>query len=84
MLWHTLINMWDLNPSASKGLVACRGLYVFAHESPIGNMPSHLLFEKINIHPKGDRVARSHKDYLMEIDEQLPEQVKLHKVVHTF
>jgi CRISPR-associated protein Csd2 len=30
-LWQALINMWDHDRSASKGVMACRGLYVFKH-----------------------------------------------------
>jgi CRISPR-associated protein Csd2 len=30
-LWHALLNMWDHDRSASKGVMACRGLYVFKH-----------------------------------------------------
>lgn len=81
-LWESLVNMWDLDHSASRGRMACRGLYVFAHESQFGNAPSHQLFEKIDIHPAGDTVARSYKDYTLTIDEQLTEGVKLYKVIH--
>jgi CRISPR-associated protein Csd2 len=30
-LWEALLNMWDHDRSASKGVMACRGLYVFKH-----------------------------------------------------
>ena len=30
-LWDALLNMWDHDRSASKGVMACRGLYVFKH-----------------------------------------------------
>jgi CRISPR-associated protein Csd2 len=30
-LWEALANMWDHDRSASKGMMACRGLYVFKH-----------------------------------------------------
>jgi CRISPR-associated protein Csd2 len=30
-LWQALANMWDHDRSASKGMMACRGLYVFKH-----------------------------------------------------
>jgi CRISPR-associated protein Csd2 len=29
--WQALLNMWDHDRSASKGVMACRGLYVFKH-----------------------------------------------------
>lgn len=30
-LWDALLGMWDHDRSASKGVMACRGLYVFKH-----------------------------------------------------
>lgn len=30
-IWQALLNMWDHDRSASKGVMACRGLYVFKH-----------------------------------------------------
>ncbi|WP_028559667.1 type I CRISPR-associated protein Cas7 [Paenibacillus pinihumi] len=42
-------NLWDLDHSAARGRMACRGLYVFAHESRLGNAPSSQLFEKVDI-----------------------------------
>ncbi|MEK5036737.1 type I-C CRISPR-associated protein Cas7/Csd2 [Sporosarcina sp. FSL K6-3457] len=83
-LWESLVNMWDFDRSASRGRMACRGLYVFAHESQFGNAPSHQLFEKIDIPPTKVKAARSYKDYQVNIDEELPSGVELHKVIHSF
>lgn len=81
VFWESLIHMWDLDHSAARGRMACRGLYIFAHESKYGNAPSHQLFDKVTIKKKADHVARSYKDYVVEIDENLPEGVSLHKLV---
>lgn len=81
VFWESLINMWDLDRSAAKGRMACRGLYVFAHESIYGNAPSHQLFDKVEIKKVTDKVARSYKDYEVAIDEDFPEGVSLNKVV---
>lgn len=83
-LWESLVNMWDLDRSASRGRMACRGLYVFSHASKFGNAPSHQLFEKIQINPAGKQVARSYTDYTMKIDDQLPEGVDFNQVIHSF
>ena len=32
-LWDALRGMWDHDRSASKGVMSCRGLYVFKHVS---------------------------------------------------
>ena len=39
LLWRALMSMWDLDRSAGRGLMSCRGLYVFSHESMLGNAP---------------------------------------------
>lgn len=74
--------MWDMDHSASRGRMACRGLYVFQHESKYGNAPSHQLFDKIKIQKKDENVIpRSAIDYEASIEKDLPEGVTLHKVV---
>lgn len=83
VFWEALVNMWDLDRSAARGRMACRGLYVFAHESKYGNAPSHQLFDRIVIDKKEDGiVARSYKDYKTTINEdELPSGVTLHNIV---
>jgi CRISPR-associated protein Csd2 len=41
--------MFDHDRSASRGEMACRGLYIFRHDNPLGNAPAHRLFERIQI-----------------------------------
>lgn len=79
LLWQALINMWDLDRSASRGLTSCRGLYVFSHESALGNAPAHKLLERIKVSRKPDvSVARSFSDYAVSVDSQnLPAGVQL-------
>lgn len=81
--WEALIHMWNLDHSASRGRLACRGLYVFKHESSYGNAPSHLLFEKVDIKNKTGKTApRSYKDYEVFTDKVLPEGVTLHSLIN--
>lgn len=83
LFWESLINMWDLDRSAARGRMATRGLYVFKHESSYGNAPSHILFDKINIKKDSNiEVARSSKDYIVNIDNELPNNVSLHQIVN--
>jgi CRISPR-associated protein Csd2 len=51
LFWQALINMWDLDRSSSRGLQACRGLFIFSHDTPLGNAPAHTLFERVQIKP---------------------------------
>jgi CRISPR-associated protein Csd2 len=56
-LWQALRNMWDHDRSASKGVMACRGLYVFKHvgtdsdpsqrvrQAMLGCAPAHRLLD---------------------------------------
>ncbi len=83
LFWQALQQMWDVDRSSSRGLMACRGLYVFTHENPLGNAPAHALFERIHVPPLGSGAApRSFRDYRVEIDEAgLPEGITLTRLV---
>ena len=46
-----------------------RKLIIFRHDSPIGNAPSHKMFERVVITSKTDgNPARSYNDYDIRID----------------
>ena len=79
VLWQALVNMWDLDRSASRGLTACRGLYVFSHSSPLGNAPAHTLLDRLRLERKADvPVARRFADYDLTVrDADLPQGVTL-------
>ena len=47
VVWKALINMFDLDHSAARGLMAARHLFVFEHASAMGEAPSHKLFDLI-------------------------------------
>jgi CRISPR-associated protein Csd2 len=50
--------------------MATRGLFVFKHESALGNAPAHALFERIQIKRKdGVEVARDFMDYEVQVNE---------------
>ena len=70
LFWNALVNMWDLDRSSSRGLMACRGLYVFSHDSPLGNAPAHRLFERLEVQRRDDvAVPRRFADYAVALDE---------------
>lgn len=83
LLWDALQGMWDLDRSASRGMLACRGLYVFSHAGVLGNAPAHRLFERIRVERKpGVKVSRQFTDYDVTVDEEgLPEGVSLTRLV---
>ncbi|GEM46313.1 type I-C CRISPR-associated protein Cas7/Csd2 [Deinococcus cellulosilyticus] len=79
VFWQALINMWDLDRSASRGMTSCRGLYVFSHDSALGNAPAHKLLDRIQIRRQdGTEAARSYNDYQVDVQgEGLPNGVTL-------
>jgi CRISPR-associated protein Csd2 len=62
LLWQALGQMFEHDRSAARGEMATRGLYVFKHDSELGNAPAHALFERIQAKKKVD-VPRSFGDY---------------------
>lgn len=79
LIWQALENMWDLDRSASRGMTACRGLYVFSHSSPLGNAPAHKLLNRVTVKRKPEvSVARQFEDYDVTVSmDGLPEGVTL-------
>jgi CRISPR-associated protein Csd2 len=83
LFWAALQQMWDWDRSASRGLMACKGLYVFSHESNLGNAPAHLLFERISVARRAEVEApRSFGDYEVSVDDTgLPDGITLTRLV---
>jgi CRISPR-associated protein Csd2 len=83
IFWAALQNMWDLDRSASRGMMACRGVYIFSHESDLGNAPAHTLLERIV--PKlndGVEAPRAFSNYTVTVqDANLPAGVTLTRLV---
>ncbi|MDE0146556.1 MAG: type I-C CRISPR-associated protein Cas7/Csd2 [Nitrospira sp.] len=79
LLWESLINMFEHDRSAARGEMATRGLYVFKHESQLGNAPAHDLFARIQPQLKeGVMVPRNFNDYSVSVDAtKLPQGVEL-------
>lgn len=70
LFWTALGGMWDLDRSASRGMMSCRGLHVFSHDSPLGNSPAHLLFDRLTTKLKPDvTVPRRFQDYEVQLEE---------------
>lgn len=79
LLLHGLEQMFEHDRSAARGEMATRGLFVFQHESELGNAHSHSLFDRIAVRLKdGISAPRSFADYEVGVDESgLPSGVKL-------
>ena len=83
LLWQALEQMFEHDRSAARGEMSTRGLYVFKHDSELGNAHAHSLFDRIKIKRKDDvDVPRSFGDYEVSVDEAgLPAGVSLIKRV---
>ena len=79
LLWDALINMFDHDHSAARGKMNARKLFVFKHESNLGNAPAHKLFELVTVKRSSDasKPARAFSDYKVEVNKTVPKGVVL-------
>lgn len=77
LLWDAIINMFEHDHSAARGKMCMRKLIVFKHENILGNAPSHILFDKIQIEQKSEQPPRSYNDYVIKIDKNMPNGVEI-------
>lgn len=93
LLWDALINMYDHDRSASKGMMSARKLIVFKHvgtdavqdqkarQAMLGCAPAHTLLDDgkvVTIKRRSETVARSFDDYDVAIDtSKLPAGVEM-------
>ena len=76
LFWKAVINMFENDRSAARGKMCMRKLYVFQHDSILGNAPAHTLFEKIEVKRNSDiLVPRKFSDYTITVDQTMPEGV---------
>lgn len=83
LLWQSLSQMFEHDRSAARGEMTTRGLYVFKHDSELGNAPAHNLFSRIQPKLKdGVSVPRDFSDYTVTVGEAgLPQGVTLQRIV---
>lgn len=83
LLWESLKNMFDHDHSAARGMMSARGLFVFKHESLLGNAPAHSLFDCITVQKKSNvLVPREFSHYEISINnDALPKNVSLLRIV---
>jgi CRISPR-associated protein Csd2 len=82
LLWQALAQMFEHDRSAARGEMATRGLYVFKHDSELGNAPAHKLFELIQAKKNTDEPARDFSDYTVTVSNtELPAGITLQRKV---
>lgn len=77
LLWTAILNMFENDHSAARGMMAVRKLIIFRHEKELGNAPAWKLFERVRVARKADvTVPRSFADYEWTVDDaNLPDGV---------
>lgn len=78
LLWTSLDHMFEEDRSAARPEMETRGLYIFKHDSVLGNARFSELEKKVQIRLKdGISVPRKFEDYYIHIDENMPDGVEL-------
>ena len=77
LLWKAILNMFENDRSAARGMMAVRKLVIFKHDSELGEAPAWKLFKLVDVQRKPEIAApRSFEDYQFSVDtEHLPQGV---------
>ena len=79
LFWEALVNMFEHDHSAARGMMSTCKLLIFKHASSLGNAPSKSLFDRVKVEKKdNDKPARDFSDYTVTIDrDHLPSGVEI-------
>lgn len=79
LLWESLMNMFEHDRSAARGLMGTRKLIIFEHSSRMGNISVQHLFDAVTAELKDHgRPARGYGDYIISINqEMIPSSVRV-------
>lgn len=83
LFWDALINMFDHDHSAARGMMNTCKLIVFKHQTALGNAPAHKLFESVSVKLKdSSKPPRDFSDYEISINKDaISEGVELIEMV---
>lgn len=95
LFWEALVNMYEHDRSASKGMMSVREVFVFKHvgtdsdskqrgqQAKLGCAPAHRLFDLVKVQKKpGVEAPRKYEDYEVTFDERgLPKGVSARTLV---
>lgn len=69
LFFNALVGMLEHDRSAARGEMSTRGLYVFEHDSKLGNAHAHALFDRLTIVQRDEaQVARGFDAFNVEFD----------------
>lgn len=70
LVFKALEQMFEHDRSAARGEMCTRGLYVFKHDSELGNAPAHALFDRLKVKPHEEGgITRSFDGYSVNFDD---------------
>jgi CRISPR-associated protein Csd2 len=83
LLWDALVNLFEHDRSAARGLMATRKLIVFKHAAALGNAPAHKLFERVSIKRNDEsKPTRAFSDYTVTVNkDDLPPGVEVIELI---
>lgn len=71
LLWDALVQMFEYDRSAARGLMTTRRLVIFEHNTALGSKPADELFSRVKCERTGvekDKPARDFSDYVITLD----------------
>lgn len=83
LLWQAMLRMFEFDRSAARGNMSTRKLYVFKHDSALGDAPSYKLFDAVRAHLReGVTVPRRFDDYEFDVSrDNIPNSVTVTEMV---
>ena len=82
LFFEALKNMFDVDRSATRGLMSAQKLIVFRHDSVLGNAPANKLFDLVKIKKNTEAAPRSFSDYVVSIDkDSVPNGVTVEELI---
>ena len=82
LFWDALINMFDVDRSAARGMMSAQKLIVFKHDSVLGNAPANKLFDLVKVEKKCEGAPRSFSDYEVTINKDaLPVGITVEEMI---
>ena len=82
LLWEALGNMFDEDHSAARGLMTAQKLFVFRHDSELGNVQASKLFDLVQIKRISEGPARKFSDYEVTVaEDKIPANVHLEELI---
>ena len=82
LFWEALGNMFDEDHSAARGLMTAQKLFVFRHDSELGNVQASKLFDLVQIKRISEGPARKFSDYEVTVaEDKIPANVHLEELI---